>query len=69
MSKGYKVEREVREARRHTTRAVERKHTLMNTESGEVQAVEYVAEVSAERAELALVVAEMSRAFKDAIDF
>jgi hypothetical protein len=69
MSKGYKIDREARAARRRKTWAVARKHTLMNTQTGEVQGVEYVSEVSAESAELTYVIGEMSRAFKDTIDF
>jgi hypothetical protein len=69
MSKGYKVDRETRASRRRRTRTVERKHSLMSTETGEVQTVEYVAEVSAESAEFTFVVAEMSSAFKSTINF
>ncbi|MDT7690174.1 MAG: hypothetical protein QOE46_2933 [Acidobacteriota bacterium] len=69
MSRKYKVDRDARASRRRRTHTVKRSHSLMDTETGEVEAVEYVSEVSAESAELAVVIAEMSSAFKSTIDF
>src|ERR1041385_2872272 len=67
MNRAYKVDREAHTARRRKKRTVEREAALQC--NGERIAEVAAVERSDERAELAAVVAEMSRAFKGAVDF
>jgi hypothetical protein len=67
MTKGYKVNREARAARRSTRRTVQR-HAALQCD-GETMKATVTTERSDERAELAVVVSEMARAFKGAVDF
>jgi hypothetical protein len=70
--KTYTVDRNARAERRSRTRSVERKYALLSEKDGkpeQVAKVETVVERSIDRAELDVVVAAMSRAFKGTIDF
>jgi hypothetical protein len=70
--KTYAVDRQTRAERRNRTRLVKRKIALSRQEEGQPEQVEVsesVVERSLERAELDVMVAAMSSAFKGTIDF
>lgn len=64
----YTVNRSERTARWQRPRAVQRTHNIRTSE-GDTLAIERVVETSPERAELAVIVSAMSRAFASTVDF